>query len=184
MRKIIIAVIAALAASFPLSAQRTAAGSWYVDVDAVCTFQSLGAQASFGYYMLHSYVGGGANAAIRTVRQDTGTLQYNLPYVQYTATADFMYRLAGTRTRWFTLNGGGGVLLGAEVYDPKNQRPEGVTLSETGGTFIYGVDVRLEMEFYPFRRFGFVVGSRMPLTFGSLCSIFNIDVFAGIRVNI
>lgn len=183
MRKIAIIILLALAVPAALHAQRTARGSWFVGADGVFTFTSFGGQITFGKYLLRSYAGGGVNAAFRAVSQNTGTVSYKLAYGQYTATGEFMYRLCAARSRWFNLYGGGGALLGVEVYDPLDQRPEGVILSETGATFIYGLDARLEAEFYAFRSFAFTVGGRLPVTFGSLCRVFNYEVSAGVRVN-
>ncbi|MBQ7826720.1 MAG: conjugal transfer protein TraO [Clostridia bacterium] len=180
----------------PAWGQRTSNRQLYLDFTAsssVVSDPSLGGGVSFGQYLLASRWDAGVDFLMK---------RDGKPYYPVYAQASYMFRFCANRSRSAHLYGGVGVLMGAEVSTPEEMTPstgytdeesgvgvdfsqvEEVQASVAGVAFLYGVQARLEAELFIARKVAIVGAVRMPLTFGSAHSVFNLVGTVGLRFNI
>ena len=166
------------------NAQRTMRGEGLLTAGAHYPFSGpywMGVDLSYGQYLLGSYWRAGVD-----VTEYTHGLPDDIPmsYLQAVASGDWMYRIAGTRSRVLNLYAGAGLFLGYEAADPWSLLPEDYREDFAPGVFIYGARLCLETEIFLSRRVAFVLGGRMPLCFPSQFGWFRYDAGAGIRLNL
>jgi len=165
-------------------AQRTMRGESLLSAEVYYPFSKpywLGADLSYGKYLLNSYWKAGASVTEYSHSLESGE---PMGYLHAAAYGEWMYRLVGTRSRFFNMYGGGGAFLGYEGIDAFGLLPSEARSSFGSGYFLYGVSVSLEMEVFFSRRVAFILGGRLPLNFSSQFGWFHYHVGAGIRINI
>lgn len=166
------------------TAQRTMHGESLLSAEVHYPFSKpywLGADLSYGQYLLTSYWKAGVSATEYSHQIDEKT---PMGYLHVAAYGEWMYRLVGTRSRFFNMYGGGGAFLGYEGVDAFGLLPSEVKSDFGSGYFLYGVSVSLELEVFFSRRVALVLGGRLPLNFSSQFGWFHSQVGAGLRVNI
>ena len=184
IRSVLIACIVLFSSSWVVSAQRTMKGQNHIAAEAVIAADPrlpIGAEISFGQYLLDSYVHGWINYSPDYVLLSTS---HPLEYIPVTVGADYMHRIAATRSRSVNLYVGGGVFLGWEFYDPFRRLPSYIDTGLESGAFIYGIAPSIVSEFFFTRTVGFILGARMPVSISSKTEILKLHLKAGIRVNI
>ena len=165
--KHITAIFALAMLPFMASAQRTAYGERQVSLSVhYSPSPSYGASASFGQYLLSSYWEGGLTAD-NCIKQHTGGTYFgNLRVEAYGA---FLYRIFGTRSRQFSVYGGGDAFLGFEFLDPFRQLddPTWQSMLLDGyrqHKFIYGAAPRVDAEFFVLPPLAITLRIRIPVT--------------------
>jgi len=166
------------------SAQRTMRGESLLSAEVHYPFSKpywLGADLSYGEYLLNSYWKAGAS-----VTEYTHSLpdEVSMGYLHATAYGEWMYRLVGTRSRCFCMYGGGGAFLGYEGVDAFSLLPAEMKEDFGSGYFLYGVSVSLELEVFFSKRVAFILNGRLPLNFSSQFGWFHYQAGAGLRLNI
>lgn len=109
---------------------------------------------------------------------------HQLGYIPINVGAEYMYRVAATRSRSVNLYVGGGVFLGWELYDPFRRLPSYIDTGFGNGAFIYGVSASIASEFFITRTVALTLESRMPVSISSKTEILKLHLKAGIKVNI
>lgn len=109
---------------------------------------------------------------------------HQLGYIPINVGAEYMYRVAATRSRSVNLYVGGGVFLGWELYDPFKRLPSYIDTGFGNSTFIYGVSASIASEFFITRTVALTLESRMPVSISSKTEILKLHLKAGIKVNI
>jgi len=178
------ALILCVASGKEAHAQRTMRGESMITAGTHYPFSSpywLGADLSYGQYLLSSCWKAGVSATEYSHPLDG---DMNMGYLHAVAYGEWMYRFVGTRNRAFNLYGGGGVFIGYEAVDAFSLLPEEMKEDYRKGTFLYGMNVSLEMEIFFSRRVGLVLNGRLPLNFSSQFGWFHSQVGAGIRFNL
>lgn len=166
------------------SAQRTMRGESLLSAEVHYPFSKpywLGADLTYGEYLLNSYWKAGVS-----VTEYSHPLEGNISmgYLHATAYGEWLYRLVGTRSRFFNMYGGGGAFLGYEAVDAFSLLPAEMKEPFGSGFFLYGVSVSLETEVFFSKRVAFILGGRLPLNFSSQFGWFHCQVGAGLRLNI
>ena len=165
-------------------AQRTMRGESLVTTEVHYPFSSpywLGADISYGQYLLSSYWKAGVFATQHTATFKDDT---QMGYLHACAYGDWMYRLAGTRNRVFNLYTGAGAFIGYEAVDPKNLVDQQYKEDFGSGRFLYGVQLSVEMEVFFSRRVSLVLNAKTPFCISTAFGWFHYQVGAGLRVNI
>lgn len=182
VRRYILFVFAVVLAAAPASAQRTMPGQSFVDLRG--TFP-IGGGVSYGQYLVSSYwkAGVGTMRQREYLRVDGIVGETPLDVWQAKAEGDFMYRLVSTRSRIFSIYGGGGLWLGAEKVDPFRTLPSDVIVDLDGQyRFIFGATPRLELEFFIGNHVAVLVGGRLPCAVFSQIRVVTLQADAGLRV--
>ena len=184
IRSVLIACFVLFTSSQAVSAQRTMKGQLHIGAHASISADPrvpAGGELSFGSYLLDSYITGWIN-----VTRDYITLptSHQLGYIPINVGADYMYRVAATRSRSINLYVGGGVFLGCELYDPFKRLPSYIDTGFGKGTFIYGLAPAVVSEFFIARTVALSLEARMPVSFSSQAKIIKAHIKAGIRINI
>lgn len=188
-----------LVMTFPMSAQRTATGQYYVGAEAgTCVMGDRGfaMDVQFGQYLLKSKWDVGINYMYRV---------YDVGYNQFLARGTWQYRLISTRSRVFNFYGGAGVHMGYEYIPPRmvTEVPEvgsgsgsvSVDISQQTSNgeqkkFLYGMHVGAEAEWFIVRKMALVLGLRLPLVFNSYYGAYGLtmnpafNICVGVRFNI
>ena len=184
IRSVLICCLVLFSSSQLASAQRTMKGQYHIAAEGVAGADSgvhLGGELSFGGYLLDSYMKGWINVTSDSIFLPTSHL---LSYIPIAIGADYMYRVASTRSRSVNLYVGGGVFLGWEFYDPRKRIPDYIDTGLPDGTFIYGVTPAIDSEFFITRTVALTLESRMPVSISSKTEILKLHLKAGIKVNI
>lgn len=141
----------------------------------------LGGELSFGAYLLNAYMEGWLNVTSDSIILQTS---HRLGYIPINAGADYMYRIAATRSRGVNLYVGGGVFLGWEFYDLLKRVPAYIDTGLPAGTVIYGVAPAIDSEFFITRTVAFTLEARSPISISSKTEILKLQLKAGVRINI
>ena len=173
-----------VASGMEARAQRTMRGESLVSVGVHYPFSSpywMGVDFSYGQYMLKSYWKAGVCAT-----QYTHHISEEVPmcYLHAVAYGEWMYRLVGTRNRALGVYAGGGPFLGYEASDPKKLVADFYKDGIAEGSFLYGVNVSLEMEIFLSRRVAIILDGRLPMNFSSSLGWFHYQAGAGLRLNL
>ena len=184
IRSVLLACFVLFTSSQAVSAQRTMKGQLHIGAHASLSADPrvpAGGELSFGSYLLDSYITGWIN-----VTQDYITLptSHQLGYIPINVGADYMYRVAATRSRSINLYVGGGIFLGWELYDPFKRLPTYIDTGFGKGTFIYGLAPAVASEFFIARTVALSLEARMPVSISSKTEILKLHLKAGIKVNI
>lgn len=159
-------------------AQRTTCGGGMVSLEG---FYPLGGGLSYGQYLPSSLWEVGVNGLWRDYAiNDEHKMQY-LPVCAY---GNWMYRIAATRTRSFNLYAGMGAFLGWEFYDPGKTLPESISEELSKGTFLYGINPKIQMQIFPSKRFSVLLSGIAPINFSSPCSWIQPCVSLGLRLDL
>lgn len=164
--------------------QRTMRGESFVSAGVHTPFMSpygWGASLSYGQYLLGAYWNAGLTATGYTFTRGDG-----LPseYVHAGAFGEWMYRLAGTRSRALSVYAGGGAFIGYEAEDPWQRLSEWECPGFPDGSFLYGLWPAVELEIFPMRRLALVFTGRAPVNFTSPHGWLHLQAGAGIRLNL
>lgn len=165
-------------------AQRTMRGESLLSAEVHYPFSKpywLGADLTYGQYLLSSYWKAGVSVTEYSYPLED---DLSMGYLHAAAYGEWMYRLVGTRSRFFNMYGGGGAFLGYEGVDAFSLLPAEAKEGFGSGYFLYGVSMSLEMEVFFSKRVALILGGRLPLNFSSQFGWFHYQVGAGIRVNI
>ena len=184
IRSVLIACIVLFSSSQVVSAQRTMKGQLHIGAHASLSADPripIGGELSFGSYLLDSYMTGWINVTPDFITLPT---THQLGYIPINVGAEYMYRVAATRSRSVNLYVGGGVFLGWELYDPFKRLPSYIDTGFGNGTFIYGVSASIASEFFITRTVALTLESRMPVSISSKTEILKLHLKAGIKVNI
>lgn len=160
-----------LADSFECSAQRTSNRSVHIGLAQQISAYSIpsgGLDLNAGMYLLHSYWKAGLMATDFNVK--AGGINTNGEYfdhAHFIAYGDWMYRLVGTYNRCLNLYLGGGIFMGANVYELFRPVPDTVEKEYPKSEFIYGLKPSVELEIFFCRRVAFILGANFPFTFSS-----------------
>lgn len=160
------------------SAQRTVSGQGMVSLDGAWPH---GASLCYGQYLPSSFWEAGAFAQWRSTAVNDS---YTMPYMPVGVFGNWMYRLVGTRSRVFNLYTGAGVFLGWEFYDPGNDLPDFVSEDLTGGTFLYGINAKIQAELFFTRTAAFLFTGTAPINFSSPCTWAQPCAAFGIRIDL
>ena len=173
-----------LSGSFRANAQRTMRGQYHASAEVVMTADKgvpIGGELSFGQYLLCSYWNAWINVSPDYIPLDSTVM---MRYIPLTGGADYMHRIAATRSRSVNLYIGAGAFLGYEFYDPWKTVPPYMETGREGGAFIYGLSPGLVSEFFMTRAVALTLSARMPVSFSSQAKIIKAHIKAGIRINI
>lgn len=184
IRSVLIACFVLFTSSQVVSAQRTMKGQLHIGAHASISADprvSAGGELSFGSYLLDSYITGWINVTPAYITLPTS---HQLGYIPINVGADYMYRVAATRSRSINLYVGGGIFLGWELYDPFKRLPSYIDTGFGNGTFIYGVAPAVASEFFIARTVALSLEARMPVSISSKTEILKLHLKAGIKVNI
>lgn len=176
--KMFVACAAFICLAFTASAQRTTAGRGMLSAEAQ---YPCGASLSYGQYLHSSIWEAGARVQWRNYVINS---EYTMPYMPLCAFADWMYRIVGTRSRVFNMYAGAGVFLGWEFYDPGKTLPDFISSSLSSGTFLYGVEAKLQMEVFVSKRLALLFSGVAPFNFSSPCSWIQAYGSLGIRLDL
>lgn len=184
IRSVLIACFVLFTSSQAVSAQRTMKGQLHIGAHASLSADPrvpAGGELSFGSYLLDSYITGWINVTPDYITLPTS---HQLGYIPINVGADYMYRVAATRSRSINLYVGGGIFLGWEIYDPFKRLPSYIDTGFGNGTFIYGVAPAVASEFFIARTVALSLEARMPVSISSKTEILKLYLKAGIKVNI
>ncbi len=188
-----VCIILCLAGSpWRASAQRTADRTVFLGLSQMVSASALpsgGVTLEGGQYLLNSYWKAGVSAVDWNQRYNNpdGTLERAwFDHIHYTLQGGWMYRLASTYSRSFSLYGGASAFLGCNSFNGFRPLPAEYTGGYPRAEFIYGFFPELELEWYPFRRTGFTLSVRSPFTFSSSLEtdLWHITGAVGIRINL
>lgn len=176
--------------SFNCFAQRTSNNSVHIGLSQQISCSktpSGGLDLNAGMYLLHSYWKAGLSATNYDVIAEGDFVNgERFDHSHFVAYGDWMYRVVGTYSRNLNLYIGGGLFMGANVYELFKQLPEDATRSFPKSEFIYGLKPSVELEVFFCKKVAFTLGANFPFTFSSSLStdIAHIVGSLGIRVNI
>ena len=176
------------------SAQRTVWGQRMVSVHFMknlfpsASAKVMGGEAYYGQYFSSFYWQAGAQFT-------AGTKE--VPVNCFNVSGGAMYRVFGTRSRMFSMYVGGNALVGVD-FTSGNDAFKEVVSSDSGsvtipvddgdekkyGTgFVYGIEPRLELEFFPFKTLAIVGGAALPVKFKTQQDIVTGRFYVGARLN-
>lgn len=169
-----------LLCAMPISAraQRTTCGGGMVSLEG---FYPLGAGLSYGQYLPSSFWEAGLSALWRNYDINS---EYKMQYMPLCVYGNWLYRIAATRSRSFNLYAGTGVFLGWEFYDPRKTLPAFISGTISDGTFLYGINAKLQMEIFLSRRFAVLLSGIAPINFSSPCAWIQPCVSFGLRLDL
>lgn len=164
------------------SAQRTMRGQMFISA-AMGTAVEPGGRTSgrtlFGQYQAETYWASGlAVSGARRGLSSGGSMEY----IRLSGYGEWMFRIAGTRNRAFSLYAGPGVFLGYEAYDPWDRLPSYIDTGLGRGAFIYGMHTRLETEVFVSAGISVTLGIEPSAVFGSALDCFLCKAEIGIRI--
>lgn len=191
----VLVTLLALMGSQEVAAQRTVSGQRMVSANFMKTFSPsgsgkvMGADAYFGQYLGTFYWQAGA--------QFTGGK--GVPVMCFNLSAGAMYRLFGTRNRMFNGYVGGNALVGVDFASGSKAVSDVIQSDDLGGVsvddidkseekvyetgFVYGLEPRVELEFFPFRAFALVGGVALPVKFKTQQDVVSGRLYVGLRLN-
>lgn len=147
------------------SAQRTMPGRCCVATAGGWNGSSASAEVFFSQYTLNGFWEAGVIGADYKLPMNVGG---SLHYEHLALAGGYQFRLAATRNRAVNLYGGGGVFIGAELFDPMRQLPNYYALSVKQESFLYGIYAKTEAEFFLARRLAITAGASAHLTPSSI----------------
>lgn len=175
------------------SAQRTVWGQRMVSVHFMknlfpsASAKVMGGEAYYGQYFSSFYWQAGAQFTAGTK---------DVPVNCFNVSGGAMYRLYGTRSRMFSMYVGGNALVGVDFTSGLDAVKE-LTTNENGYTntdsednektygtgFVYGIEPRFELEFFPFKTVAIVGGAALPVKFKTQQDIVTGRFYVGARLN-
>lgn len=157
--------------SFNCFAQRTSNNSVHIGLSQQISCSktpSGGLDLNAGMYLLHSYWKAGLSATNYDVIAEGDLVDgERFDHSHFIAYGDWMYRVVGTYSRNLNLYIGGGIFMGANVYELFKQLPEYATREFPKSEFIYGLKPSVELEIFFCRKVAFTLGANFPITFSS-----------------
>ena len=182
---IVMLIIACLMmCSQSLSAQRTANRQSMVSVSAVSSLlrpQEVGAEVSYGQYLLEGYWTASAKGGIHTLVTSS---DIRMRYLEVTFCGGYMHRLVCTRSRNISLYAGGEAFLGFESYDPMSELPSNIDTGLPSGSFLYGIAPQVVAEIFLTGKLALVAGCSSPVNFSSPITMVRPNLMLGLRMNI
>lgn len=182
---IVMLIIACLMmCSQSLSAQRTANRQSMVSVSAVSSLlrpQEVGAEVSYGQYLLEGYWTASAKGGMHTLVTSS---DIRMRYLEVTFCGGYMHRLACTRSRNISLYAGGEAFLGFESYDPMSELPSNIDTGLPSGSFLYGIAPQVVAEIFLTGKLALVAGCSSPVNFSSPITMVRPNLMLGLRMNI
>lgn len=189
--KIGLVVLPLLCCASTALAQRTSYRSIHIGLSPKVSCNSLpsaGLELSAGQYLLNSYWTAGVCATDWNQKVSTGDggNAQHFDHILWNVSGGWMYRLAGSYSRWFSLYVGGKAFLGCNQYEVFKEMPDEWEYDFPDLEFIYGIEPCIDLEFYLTRHFALTLGVQAPLTFGSSLpsDILHITGSLGIRINL
>lgn len=183
--KVIVAVATALLwCGSEASAQRTMSSQELLTAHYTYPFSGrgdFGLDVSFGKYLLASYWNAGILGNLYSQKVNN---ENSMQYAHLAAYGEWLYRVIGTRSRSINLYVGGGAFLGYEAYDPFKKLPSYINTGLGSGAFLYGIHAKAEAEFFIAKKLAVVLSGRFPINFSSPLSNLNVNLMAGLRLNI
>ena len=185
-KAVIVMVIVAclMMCSQSLSAQRTANRQSMVSISAVSSLlrpQEVGAEISYGQYLLEGYWTASAKGAMHTLVTSS---DIRMRFLDMTFSGGYMHRLVCTRSRSISLYAGGDAFLGFETYDPMNELPSNIDTGLPSGSFLYGIAPQVVAEFFLTGKLALVAGCYSPVNFSSPITMVRPNLILGLRMNI
>lgn len=185
-KAVIVMVIVAclMMCSQSLSAQRTANRQSMVSISAVSSLlrpQEVGAEISYGQYLLEGYWTASAKGAMHTLVTSS---DIRMRFLDVTFSGGYMHRLVCTRSRSISLYAGGEAFLGFETYDPMNELPSNIDTGLPSGSFLYGIAPQVVAEFFLTGKLALVAGCSSPVNFSSPITMVRPNLILGLRMNI
>ena len=186
-------VLVLAAASVQARAQRTVRGQSLVSAAFMQTVSPPGAtsvqggEVLYGRYLPNSYWQAGAQYMPATGDGGIGC---------FTFAGGMMWRLAESRSRVFSLYLGGNALFGADFGDISKavtdivaeESSDSITSAPGDGddegvktAFVYGIEPRVEVELYLFRKAALVLGVQIPIKMLTQQNNLSLRLSAGIR---
>ena len=182
---IVMLIIACLMmCSQSLSAQRTANRQSMVSVSAVSSLlrpQVVGAEVSYGQYLLEGYWTASAKGGMHTLVTSS---DIRMRYLEVTFCGGYMHRLVCTRSRNISLYAGGEAFLGFESYDPMSELPSNIDTGLPSGSFLYGIAPQVVAEIFLTGKLALVAGCSSPVNFSSPITMVRPNLIVGLRMNI
>lgn len=186
MRRIILISIAIILSATGAYAQRTAYQEYQVTARGQLSNNSIGAEVSFGSYLVDGYWAGGISAVNRAAIEDLSREVVSFPRVE--VFGQLMWAPYRTRSRELNTYVGGDIFVGWELMDPLKSSPDHIrqSLKNAGydtSRFIYGAALRAEVEWFVSDRFALLAAVRTPAAFRSKLRVFGWEAGIGIRQN-
>ena len=182
---IVMLIIACLMmCSQSLSAQRTANRQSMVSVSAVSSLlrpQEVGAEISYGQYLLEGYWTASAKGGMHTLVTSS---DIRMRYLEVTFCGGYMHRRVCTRSRNISLYAGGEAFLGFESYDPMSELPSNIDTGLPSGSFLYGIAPQVVAEIFLTGKLALVAGCSSPVNFSSPITMVRPNLMLGLRMNI
>lgn len=185
-------IIAAALLAVPASAQRTSDKTFAISISPRVSAYSLpsgGLELSVEQYIFNSYWKAGVcavdwNQKVHTEEKNEEKDYFN--HTHWTVRGGWMYRIAGTYNRIFSLYAGGCAFLGANSFYMFKRLPKELDPNYPSLEFIYGIEPALEMEVFVSKKVALTLGVQSPFTFGSSVKtdIWHLTGSLGIRINI
>jgi len=188
MRRFCFFILLALLLAPAAFAQRTAKGQSFVGSSYLISFPGAasGVSLEYGMYLQHSYWMSGAGLIFDSVALSNGL---SVDVLESVWSGGWMWRPFWTRSRDVSMYVGGGLLLGAEIYDPawklersRKTLPDGSVLE--GGRFIVGIQPSVELEWFFLPKVALTVSLDAPFIFLSRTGVARFCAGAGLRFNI
>lgn len=167
-----------------LSAQRTANRQSMVSVSAVSSLlrpQEVGAEVSYGQYLLEGYWTASAKGGMHTLVTSS---DIRMRYLEVTFCGGYMHRPVCTRSRNISLYAGGEAFLGFESYDPMSELPSNIDTGLPSGSFLYGIAPQVVAEIFLTGKLALVAGCSLPVNFSSPITMVRPNLKLGLRMNI
>jgi hypothetical protein len=167
------------------SAQRTMDRQLFVSAEghvSALNLTNAGGGLSMGQYLLNGQWYCSISSSFNTIGISSGS---KLGYIDIYALGGYMYRIISNRSRSLNFYGGGGAFIGYELYDPMKRVPSHLATNlPEGGTFLYGIDPRIEFEVFIIRKVAVTLGFSSPINFSSTLTKVRPKGTLGIRLNL
>lgn len=162
-------------------AQRTVSGTSVIDVSGSVPFteRGFGFSATYGKYLLDGFWNTGIRA--ETMVKISPELQNEYDLLHVFASYERDWRLIASWNRVFNIYGGGGVLLGTEVIDPRNLLKDGEKVATSKASFMYGLCANACAELYLMPYFSVILSVKPYMVGGSRYGSFYAFASAGLR---
>lgn len=174
--------LALLLSAFTASAQRTMPGQIFVDASFAWP---VSVRIGSGGYMIPGFWDAGVEALRmrKSLAREDEVLETHLDVWQLKAYGGYRHRLVSTRSRIFSLYGGGDAWVGVEVFDPFKKLPSDIVFNmSTDPSFVFGITPVLEMELFLGSHFAFVLGGRASAAFLTRMNTFSGCGYGGFRI--
>lgn len=178
VNRLIVLFVTLCGMSLPANAQRTTSGGGMVSLEG---FYPLGAGLSYGQYLSSSFWEVGVSALWRDYAIND---EYTMQYMPTTAYGNWLYRIAATRSRSLNIYAGAGAFLGWEFYDPRKALPVFISGEISDGTFLYGINAKIQLEAFLTRRFAILLSGNVPINFSSPCTWIQPHASFGLRLDL